>query len=142
MGTNPPTGVCGERGRRPGRGAGDPADLQDPALQAEFRRGMESLLQADVYGAETALLTGRDKAPREPWPHVGLAMIAALQNHFEDSTRELDAAIGLVRGATGRDAELIASLDMSDEDAAKGLAAWETVRAKSPKVFLAHLCSA
>ncbi|MDI1484580.1 hypothetical protein [Polyangium sp. y55x31] len=116
-----------------------PRISQDPALQAEFRHGMESLLQADVYGAETALLTVRDKAPREPWPHVGLAIVAALQKHFEDSTRELDEAIGLARGATGRDAELMGILDMSDEDAAKGLAAWEAFRAKHPKFFLAHL---
>ncbi|HVK68657.1 MAG TPA: tetratricopeptide repeat protein [Polyangium sp.] len=138
-GTNPPAGAVASASVAAAAEERIPQISQDPALQAEFRRGMESLLQADVYGAETALLTVRDKAPREPWPHVGLAMIAALQSHFEDSTRELDEAIRLVRGSTGRDAEFIAILDMSDEDAAKGLAAWETFRAKHPKFFLAHL---
>ncbi|MDC3957594.1 hypothetical protein KEG38_27295 [Polyangium jinanense] len=116
-----------------------PTISQDPAVQAEFRRGIESLLKADVYGAETALLSVRDKAPRDPWPHVWLGMTAALQGHYEDSTREFDEAVTAVRGTTGRDAELVAILEMSDEDAAKGLAAWETFKAKHPKFFLAHL---
>jgi tetratricopeptide (TPR) repeat protein len=119
-----------------------PRVSDDPAVQAEFRRGIESLLQADIYGAETAFLSVKEKAPREPWPHMGLALIGAMQNHFEDSTVALDEAISLARGRTGRDAELAAVLDMVDEDLTRGLAAWEVFRAKNPKFFVAHLLAA
>ncbi|MDI1436619.1 tetratricopeptide repeat protein [Polyangium sorediatum] len=138
-GTNPPKGAVASAAAAAADEEDIPRISQDPAVQAEFRRAIESLLKADVYGAEAALLSVRDKAPREPWPHVGLGMTAALQNHYEDSTREFDEAVAAARGTTGRDAELIAILGMSDEDAAKGLAAWETFKAKHPKFFLGHL---
>ena len=140
-GTNGPTGGAASASASASASTDEdvPTVSPDPAIQAELRRGIESLLRADVYGAETALLSVRDSVPREPWPHMMLSMIASLQNHHEDSTREFDEASALVRGTVGRDAELIAILDMSDEDAAKGLAGWEVFRAKHPKFFLAHL---
>ncbi|MDI1451264.1 hypothetical protein [Polyangium sp. 6x1] len=145
LGTKGPSGTSGPAGGAASAdvAAAEDADIPkisaDPAVQAEFRRGIESLLQADVYGAETALLSVRDKGPSDPWPHVGLAVVAALQKHFEDSTRELDEAIRLVRGSTSRDAELVAILDLAEEDTAKGFAAWDAFKAKHPQFFLAHL---
>lgn len=111
----------------------------DPAVQAEFRRGIEALLQTDVFAAETAFLAVREKAPKEPWPRLGLAITAGLQSHFEDSNRELDEAISLTRGAKGRDAELVAIVDAADGDAQRGLSAWGEYRKTYPGFFLGHL---
>jgi hypothetical protein len=117
-----------------------PRISEDLAVQSEFRRGIESLLEADIHAAESALVSVRDKAPREPWVRAALAMIYGIEEHFEDSQREMDEAISLSRGRADRQAELFAIIDGAHKaDVAPALAAWKEYGARHGKFFLEAL---
>ncbi|UQA58085.1 tetratricopeptide repeat protein [Polyangium aurulentum] len=135
-------------GARPEAAGAGAAPVEDPlvprisedlAVQSAFRRGIESLLEADVYAAESALVPVREKAPREPLVHAALAMIYGIEEHFEDAQRELDEAVALSRGRSDRQAGLFAIIDGAQKDPSSALAAWKEHVARHGKSFLEAL---
>jgi tetratricopeptide (TPR) repeat protein len=110
----------------------------DPAVQAELERAVNDYLEADIGAAEESFASVAQKAPDAAWPHLGLSLVYALEDHFEDSRTELALADKLAAGQGDREAELIRLTQRSDEDMPAFLAAWSAYDKRFPRYFLAH----
>jgi serine/threonine protein kinase len=97
-------------------GAATPADSCPPVsddadIQREFCRGVEAYLALDIAAAETSFGAAAQRAPDQPWPHVGLSLVYGMKMHFAKSSAEMRLAADRADRGGARDAALVRLLD-------------------------------
>lgn len=121
-----------------GRDQSMPRVSANPAVQAELERAIGNYLEADIAAAEESFAAVAQRAPEAAWPHLGLSLTASLQDHFEDSRAEIEAAEKLAAGQHDRESELVHLVSGFDEDLPRALTAWVGYQRRFPRYFLAR----